>query len=214
MYELRHKIYFRHFVLQQCLDLPFPVTWRSKMRRANKDSKSQTFCSIFINPYLLHFGNIQERHFWKKNPEYFFLVTILVTSYIDHWKYSYYASKQQGVFYLYHKYFKHVTSSSADIRVGFFFQEWRSWIFPVFGFFFQDSRIGVNKSWGTNIGHQHHNTPECVVPNSCYWWLDLSPTDLVSNIRHHHRCNRYNLYRISYSFNNIGSIFNWKLIAQ
>ena len=39
-----------------------------------------------LNPYLLHFGNIQERHFWKKNPEYFILVTILVTLYIQHLK--------------------------------------------------------------------------------------------------------------------------------
>ena len=24
-------------------------------------------------PYLFYFGNIQERHYWKKNPEYFFM---------------------------------------------------------------------------------------------------------------------------------------------
>ena len=42
----------------------------------------------------------------------------------------------------------------------------------------------LNRSWGTYIGHQHHNTPECdvgdwylmLVPNSRCWWRDLSPT--------------------------------------
>ena len=33
-----------------------------------------------LNPYLLHFGNIQERHLWKKNPIFIFLS--LMTSYI------------------------------------------------------------------------------------------------------------------------------------
>ena len=34
-----------------------------------------------FNPYLLHFGNIQERHFWKKNPKIIFLS--LMTSYMS-----------------------------------------------------------------------------------------------------------------------------------
>ena len=42
----------------------------------------------------------------------------------------------------------------------------------------------LNRSWGTYIGNQHHNTPECdvgdwylmLVPNSRCWWRDLSPT--------------------------------------
>ena len=42
----------------------------------------------------------------------------------------------------------------------------------------------LNRSWGTYIGDQHHNTPECdvgdwyltLVPNSRCWWRDLSPT--------------------------------------
>ena len=42
----------------------------------------------------------------------------------------------------------------------------------------------LNSSWGTQIGHQHHNTPECdvgdwylmLMPNSRCWWRDLSPT--------------------------------------
>merc|ERR1712131_166301 len=25
-----------------------------------------------LNPYLVHFGNIQERHLWKKNPKFTF----------------------------------------------------------------------------------------------------------------------------------------------
>ena len=91
---------------------------------------------VLVNPYWQHFGTVTECHFRKQNPENFFIVTILVTSYIEHLKSCYHISKQQGVFYLYHKYFKHVTSSSAEICVGFFFQGWRSWIFPVFGFFF------------------------------------------------------------------------------
>ena len=61
-----------------------------------------------FNPYLLHFGNFQDGHFWGKIMN-FFLVTILVPSYIEHWKYCYHISKQQGVFYQYHKYFKHVS---------------------------------------------------------------------------------------------------------
>ena len=97
-----------------------------------------------INPYLLHFGNIQERHFWKKNPENFFIVTILVTSYIEHLKSCYHISKQQGVFYLYQKYFKHVTSSSAEICLGFCFRKWRSVKNPIFGFCFRDLPIWVN----------------------------------------------------------------------
>ena len=34
----------------------------------------RSFFRLFyvINPYLLHFGNIQERHLWKKNPKFTF----------------------------------------------------------------------------------------------------------------------------------------------
>ena len=58
--------------------------------------------------------------FGKKKSRNFFNVTILVASYIEHLKSCYHISKQQGVFYLYHKYFKHLTSSSTEVRVGFF----------------------------------------------------------------------------------------------
>ena len=42
----------------------------------------------------------------------------------------------------------------------------------------------LNRSWGSDIRHQHHNTPECdvgdrflmLVPSSWCWWRDLSPT--------------------------------------
>ena len=50
----------------------------------------------------------------KKIPEYFFLLRILVTSHIDNLKYFYSISKLRGVVYLYHKYFKHVTSFALD----------------------------------------------------------------------------------------------------
>ena len=58
-----------------------------------------------FNPYWQHFGTITECHFRKQNPENFFIVTILVTSYIEHLKSCFHISKQQGVFYLYQKYF-------------------------------------------------------------------------------------------------------------
>ena len=55
----------------------------------------------------------------------------------------------------------------------------------------------LNRSWGTYIGHQYQHTPEFDVGD---WYLMLvtwlvtkiqifSPTHLVSNIRHQHRCN-------------------------
>ena len=83
---------------------------------------------VTINPYWQHFGTITECHFRKQNPENFFIVTILVTSYIEHLKSCYHISKQQGVFYLYQKYFKHVTSSSAEICVGFCFRDLPIWV--------------------------------------------------------------------------------------
>ena len=98
---------------------------------------------ISFNPYWQHFGTITECHFRKQNPENFFIVTILVTSYIEHLKSCYHISKQQGVFYLYQKYFKHVTSSSAEICVGFCFRKWRSVKNPIFGFCFRDLPIWV-----------------------------------------------------------------------
>ena len=97
-----------------------------------------------VNSYWQHFGTITECHFGKQNPENFFIVTILVTSYIEHLKSCYHISKQQGVFYLYQKYFKHVTSSSAEICVGFCFRKWRSVKNPIFGFCFRDLPIWVN----------------------------------------------------------------------
>ena len=99
-----------------------------------------------VNPYWQHFGTITECHFRKQNPQFFFIVTILVTSYIEHLKSCYHISKQQGVFYLYQKYFKHVTSSSAEICVGFCFRKWRSVTHPIFGFCFRDLPIWV-KGW-------------------------------------------------------------------
>ena len=63
--------------------------------------------------------------------------------YIEHLKSCYHISKQQGVFYLYQKYFKHVTSSSAEICVGFCFRKWRSVKNPIFWFRFRDLPIWV-----------------------------------------------------------------------
>ena len=33
-----------------------------------------------------------------------------------------------------------------------------------------------------------------LVTNSWYWWRDLSPTQLVSNICHHHRCDPFTIF--------------------
>ena len=59
---------------------------------------------------------------------------------------------------------------------------WRHEIQP--GAKFNHFFPSLNRSWGTYIGPQHHNTPECdvgdwyltLVPNSRCWWRDLSPT--------------------------------------
>ena len=69
-----------------------------------------------------------------------------MTSYIEHLKCFYHISKQQGVFYLYQKYLKHVTSSLAEICVGFFSKNDAPGYSRFLDFFFQDSRIGVRIS--------------------------------------------------------------------
>ena len=54
------------------------ITWPRffKIRRTVQNSSNLNL----LNPYLLHFGNIQERHFWKKNPNFIFWS--LMTSYM------------------------------------------------------------------------------------------------------------------------------------
>ena len=49
-----------------------------------------------------------------------------------------------------------------------------------------------------SVGYQHQSMPQCDVGeshlvsvlSSGYWWRDLSPIHLLSNIRHQHRFNR------------------------
>ena len=50
-----------------------------KMRIPNSN-KNLKMKKLKINPYPLHFGNIQERHLWKKNPKFIF--QSLMTSYM------------------------------------------------------------------------------------------------------------------------------------
>ena len=56
--------------------------------------------SYFINPYLLHFGNIQERHLWKKNPKFTFWS--LMTSYMTNnlWRHMNLKLHQLGYLYV------------------------------------------------------------------------------------------------------------------
>ena len=53
-----------------------------------------------INPYLLHFGNIQERHLWKKNPKFTFWS--LMTSYMTNnlWRHMNLKLHQLGYLYV------------------------------------------------------------------------------------------------------------------
>ena len=52
-----------------------------------------------FKPYLLHFGNIQERHLWKKNPKFIFWS--LMTSYIVDYLWRHMNLKQTQLGYLY-----------------------------------------------------------------------------------------------------------------
>ena len=52
-----------------------------------------------INPYLLHFGNIQERHLWKKNPKFTFWS--LMTSYMFDFLWRHINLKLHQLGYLY-----------------------------------------------------------------------------------------------------------------
>jgi len=52
-----------------------------------------------VNPYLLHFGNIQERHLWKKNPKFMFWS--LMTSYIADYLWRHMNLKLHQLGYLY-----------------------------------------------------------------------------------------------------------------
>ena len=53
-----------------------------------------------LNPYLLHFGNIQERHLWKKNPKFTFWS--LMTSYMTNnlWRHMNLKLHQLGYLYV------------------------------------------------------------------------------------------------------------------
>ena len=55
---------------------------------------------LFLNPYLLHFGNIQERHLWKKNPKFTFWS--LMTSYMTNnlWRHMNLKLHQLGYLYV------------------------------------------------------------------------------------------------------------------
>ena len=68
--------------------------------------QAESLCSYFwmqemrINPYLLHFGNIQERHLWKKNPKFTFWS--LMTSYMTNnlWRHMNLKLHQLGYLYV------------------------------------------------------------------------------------------------------------------
>ena len=55
---------------------------------------------LYVNPYLLHFGNIQERHLWKKNPKFTFWS--LMTSYMTNnlWRHMNLKLHQLGYLYV------------------------------------------------------------------------------------------------------------------
>ena len=55
---------------------------------------------LYFNPYLLHFGNIQERHLWKKNPKFTFWS--LMTSYMTNnlWRHMNLKLHQLGYLYV------------------------------------------------------------------------------------------------------------------
>ena len=52
-----------------------------------------------VNPYLVHFGNIQERHLWKKNPKFTFWS--LMTSYMVEYLWRHINLKLHQLGYLY-----------------------------------------------------------------------------------------------------------------
>ena len=52
-----------------------------------------------LNPYLVHFGNIQERHLWKKNPKFTFWS--LMTSYMVEYLWRHINLKLHQLGYLY-----------------------------------------------------------------------------------------------------------------
>jgi len=61
--------------------------------------QSPNFWSPHFNPYLLHVGNIQERHLWKKNPKFIFWS--LMTSYIADYLWRHMNLKLHQLGYLY-----------------------------------------------------------------------------------------------------------------
>ena len=54
---------------------------------------------FIFNPYLVHFGNIQERHLWKKNPKFTFWS--LMTSYVVDFLWRHINLKLHQLGYLY-----------------------------------------------------------------------------------------------------------------
>ena len=74
----------------------------SLLERTNMELKSKVdlFWKKMFNPYLLHFGNIQERHLWKKNPKFTFWS--LMTSYMTNnlWRHMNLKLHQLGYLYV------------------------------------------------------------------------------------------------------------------
>ena len=83
-----------------------PITWQ--VRKINtlgptgpaRNVGGKLFRSVTVNPYLLHFGNIQERHLWKKNPKFTFWS--LMTSYMTNnlWRHMNLKLHQLGYLYV------------------------------------------------------------------------------------------------------------------
>ena len=94
---------------------------------------------------------------------------------------------------------------------------WRHEIQP--GAKFNKFVPSLNRSWGTYIGHQHHNTPECdvgdwylmLVPNSRCWWRDLSPT---SKSCHQHICSPTSVTNIDVTTSCHRTVRDWSLMIS
>ena len=73
--------------------------WNVDSINCEKITDNQTEISN-LNPYLLHFGNIQERHLWKKNPKFTFWS--LMTSYMTNnlWRHMNLKLHQLGYLYV------------------------------------------------------------------------------------------------------------------
>ena len=87
--------------------LSFCAEWGARISQLYTATRDERFCKEFffseftlLNPYLLHFGNIQERHLWKKNPKFTFWS--LMTSYMTNnlWRHMNLKLHQLGYLYV------------------------------------------------------------------------------------------------------------------